>query len=152
MFHGQHVSHKWHVFVILFYYVLPRASYGSIQCGFIPTVVWRSPIIFLLFRCRNLALNRMLSCIKGRNGGCQLRGHVYTPCTFIHPHTFICPVVHLYASISCTSAFLPISYVPHMSWALEGHMYTPYILGSFGGISTSIRHFSVYQYIHLPLS
>ena len=37
----EHVSHKWNVFAILFFYVLPRASYGYIWSGFIPSVVWR---------------------------------------------------------------------------------------------------------------
>ena len=42
------------------FYVLPRASYKYIHCGFIPCVVWRfSRYFFQLFRCRNLALNRV---------------------------------------------------------------------------------------------
>ena len=41
MVHGQHLHYKWHVVVILNYYVLPRVSYVYIHCWFIPSVVWR---------------------------------------------------------------------------------------------------------------
>ena len=35
MFHEQHVSHKWHVFVF-FFHVLPRAPYGMSGVGSFP--------------------------------------------------------------------------------------------------------------------
>ena len=44
---------------------------------------------------------------------------------------------------------LPIPYAPHMAWGLGRRLYTTYVLGSFRGISTSVRHFCVCQYIHL---
>ena len=69
-----------------------------IQCGSIPSAVWRfSNIFFQLFRCRNLALNRVSSyflvvgiflCL----GGVWTPPCLYTPCTFICPHTFVCPL------------------------------------------------------------
>ena len=69
MFHDQHVLRNgMYLLCCSFFYVLPRASYGYIQCGFIPSVVWRfSKYYFQLFRCRNLALNRFfLLFLRGR--------------------------------------------------------------------------------------
>ena len=61
MVHDQHVFT--HGMCLPFcFYALPRASCGYIWCGFIPSAVWRfSNIFFQLFRCRNLALNRVFS-------------------------------------------------------------------------------------------
>ena len=83
MIHDQCVYHKWHVFVI--FYVLPRASYGYIQCEFIPSAVWRfSNKFFSSFRCRKLALTRetpyifefILGVVGRHVGGCQTSGYV----------------------------------------------------------------------------
>ena len=41
MVHYQHVYFKSQAFVTLYFYVLPRASYGNIWYGFIPSVGWR---------------------------------------------------------------------------------------------------------------
>ena len=80
------------------FYALPRASYGYIQCGFIPSAVWRFSNIFSeLFRCRNLAFNRFFSYILvadmflylGGVSGCPAHIHVH-PCMFVCPHTFVC--------------------------------------------------------------
>ena len=38
--------------------VLPRASYGHIECGFVPSTIWRFSNIFFSCRWRKLALNR----------------------------------------------------------------------------------------------
>ena len=64
--------------------------------------------------------------------------YICMPHTSIHPHmSVLLPYspVHL--------CVLPIPYVPHMSGRLQGHLYTPYILGSLRDVSTSVRHFSV---------
>ena len=95
MFHDQHVfTHG--MYLPFHFYALPRASYGYIWCGFIPSTVWRfSNIFFQLFRCTNLVLNRVFSyfLVVGMFfilGGCLDAPHICIP------HTFICPI-HSYA-------------------------------------------------------
>ena len=102
-------------------------------------------VIFQLFRCRNLPLNRMFPALDTGMGGCQLRRHPYTP--------YICmPPVHLYASIPPVHLYVLYHMYPICHRDLEG-ICTPHMsLGLLGGISTSVRHFCVCQYIHLPLS
>ena len=84
MVYEQHVYHKWDVFVIVLFYVLPKASSGYIQCGFINSAVWRFCNKFSCsFRCRKLALTRetsyifdFISDVVGRDvGGCQASGY-----------------------------------------------------------------------------
>ena len=125
MFHDQHVSHKWNVFVI--FYILLRASYGYIQCGFIPSAVETFSKYFQLFRCKNLTLNGdIFSSFRGRHvGGCQadwyvclLGGHPYIP-------PYICTLLaHLYVPIYHS--------VPHMSWDLGASVH-PICHGDFWG-------------------
>ena len=142
MFHDQHVFHKWHVFIILFLMFCPEPPMGISSVGSFTVQSGGSLIIFQLFRCRNLALNRMFPTLEAGMGVVSLGG-IYTticlcplynctPHTSIHPHT------------PCMSYVLCCLYVMG-AW---GHLYIPYVLGSFGGISTSLRHFSVCQYIH----
>ena len=50
---------------------------GKSGVGPLPLQSRGSLIIFQLFRCRNLALNRIFSYIRGGHGGCQLWG-IYT--------------------------------------------------------------------------
>ena len=54
------------------------------------------------------------------------------PCMSIHPSVHLCsPTYH---------------YVLHMSWGPGEHLYTPYVMESFGGhvyIGASVRHFCV---------
>ena len=58
--HDQHVHFKWHVFIIMYFYVIPRASCVYIQCWFTPSEVCRfSKNLSNHFRCRKLALNRI---------------------------------------------------------------------------------------------
>ena len=45
MVYDQHVHLKWHIFVILYYYVLPE-PYVYIQYGFIASVFGGSQIVF----------------------------------------------------------------------------------------------------------
>ena len=90
MFHDQHVLTNGMYFAIFFLYVLPRASYGYIWCGFIPSVVWTfSNYYFQLFRCRNLALNRMFLLInhRGRDGGFSYLGGIC-----MHPYVQMLPI------------------------------------------------------------
>ena len=69
----------------------------------------------------------MFSYIRGRHVGvCHCRGihmppYGYTPVHLYAPCTSVCPIhpVHQYV--------LSIPYVPHMSWKLWGHLYTPYV-------------------------
>ena len=99
------------------FYVLPRASYGYIQCGFIPSAVWRfSDIIFQFFSYRNLALNRGFPTLLLEAGMFLLRGclyapicsytpiHLYAPSMFVHiPDTPICLYTHMSPMLSCAS-------------------------------------------------
>ena len=66
MFHDQYVLTNGMYLPFWFFYVLPRVPYGYIQCGFIPSAVWRlSNYYFQLLRCRNLALNRLFLLFLG---------------------------------------------------------------------------------------
>ena len=103
MFHNQHVSHIWHVFVILFFMSCPDPPLDILGVGSFSVLSGGSLIIFQLFRCRNLALNRMFSYIRGRPGGCQHRGHLYTPIHSYAPHTSVCP--HTPCTSVCFSMF-----------------------------------------------
>ena len=58
MFHDQHVSHKWHVFVILFFMSCPEPPMGISSGDSFLVQSGGSLLIFQVFRCRNLALNR----------------------------------------------------------------------------------------------
>ena len=69
MFHDQHVSHIWHVFVILFFMSCSEPPMGISNVGSFPVQSGDSLITFQLFRCKNLALNRMFSYIQGRYRG-----------------------------------------------------------------------------------
>ena len=91
MFCDQHVSHKWHVFVILlFFYVLPRVSYGYIWCGFILSAIWRFSNYFSSSLGVGIfALNRM---------GVVSIGHICTPLC-LYPLTHLYTPIHLYAPI-----------------------------------------------------
>ena len=120
-----------------------------------------SVIIFQHFRCRNLALNMDTFPTLEVDiwGGCQHSEYMYAPlCThtpyvYIHPCTSIDPT---YICMPChTPLYICMFPLYHMFLICHvdlGYLYTPYVLGSFGGISTSVRHFCVCQYIHLPLS
>ena len=56
---GSPFSLKWHVIIILCFYVLPRISYVHTQCGFIAIVTLRLSHIFSSsLRCRKLVWNR----------------------------------------------------------------------------------------------
>ena len=76
-------------------------------------------------------------------GGIHVPPYVWMPPIHLDDPIYLyapIPPVHLYV--------LLVPYVPHMSRGLGGNLYTPYNLGSFGGISTSVRHFGVCWYIH----
>ena len=89
----------------------------------------------------------MISYIRERHGGCQLRGHLYTP---IHPYAPIYPYapIHLYASYPCVFVCSPYPicspYVmgtggictPYMSWSLWGT--SVHLSGILVSVSTSI--------------
>ena len=107
--------------------------------------VWSggSQIIFQLFGCRNLALNRMFSYIRGEKGGCKLRGHLYAP------YMSICPL-YLYAPYICMHPYplyICMFFLYHMfpiCHGILGSICTPHMpWGLLGGISTSLRHFHV---------
>ena len=90
------------------FFALPRASYGYIQCGFIPSVVWRfSNIFFRLFRCRNLALNRAFSYFLVADMFFILGGG-WMPPTFVHPLYICTPPVHSYAPGVYTPLYAPL--------------------------------------------
>ena len=62
MFHDHHVLKNGMYLPFCFFYVLPKASYGYIHVGFIPSTVWRFfKYFFQLLRCRNSAWNRFFS-------------------------------------------------------------------------------------------
>ena len=105
-----------HFGFFFFCYVLPRASYRYIWCGFIPSVVWRfSNYYFQLPRFGNLALNSFSSYFFIETGMfhtweasvCPLyvhmppyicMPHVWTsqqPHILKHPHMSQCSPVHL---------------------------------------------------------
>ena len=69
MFHDQHVSPIWHIFVILFFVSCPEFDMGISGVGSFPVQSGGSLIIFKFFRYRNLALNRMFLYIRGRHRG-----------------------------------------------------------------------------------
>ena len=100
-------SHMACICHFVFFYILPRASYVYIQphqFGFIPSAVWRFfNIFFQLFRCRNLALNRVSSYFLvvgmflylGGVVGCP---HICMPPVCSYGPLYVCtPPVHLYA-------------------------------------------------------
>ena len=137
--HDQHVYHKWHVFVI--FYVLHRASYGYIWCGYIPSAVWRlSNKVSSPFRCMNVALTRETPCIfefhlgvvVRQVGGCQASGYVWLSVHWGHlniPLYFCTCPIYLYVP-TC-------QYVPH-TW--RRHLERP-------SVCLYVRHFCVCQYI-----
>ena len=181
-----------------FFMPCPEPPMGISHVGSFPVWCGGSLIIFQLFICRNLALNRMfLFYLRGRH--VLHLGDIYTPhmivhpiclyasCTFGSPHvqtTPICPPCslcasicsrgicmwnedggHLYAPIhSNTPICLDASYVwhpPHVYMPLmfsctsvcaQGYLHVIWgihpICWGLGGISTSVRHFGVCQYIH----
>ena len=115
MLHDQHVLTNGMYLPFCFFYVLPRASYGYIQCGFIPSAVWMfSNYYCQLPRCRNLALYRFFLIFPYWQvcftlGGSVHAMYVWKPHMFGHPLTFrhpqcpyvqtpLCPLlpVHLY--------------------------------------------------------
>ena len=141
------LTYEMYLSFFFFFCVLPRASYVY-SMGSFPVRSGGFLIIFQLFRCRNLASNRMFSYIRGQYGGCQLRGNLYAPyiCMplYIQMPTYNC-MPHTPSTSACFPEF-PICHgdlggtcTLHVSWGL-------------GGISTSVRHLCVCQYIHLPLN
>ena len=63
MNYDQHVYHKWHVFVILFYMSCPEPSMGISHVGSFPVQSGGSLINFLALLCVGLALTRETSYI-----------------------------------------------------------------------------------------
>ena len=81
------------------FYALPRASYGYIQCGFIPSVVWRFSIIFSSsLGIGILALNRVFPTFSGRH--VFILGVVWMP-----PHLYAS--IHLYAPRGVHTPYMP---------------------------------------------
>ena len=77
--------------ICLFVFLCPaKTLYGYIHCGFIPRWSGGSLIIFQLFRCRNVALNRIFI-LYLRQACSTPMGCLYTPYICI-PYTFICPL------------------------------------------------------------
>ena len=88
-------------------------------------------IFFKLFRCRNLALNRdCFPTFRSRHvGDCQNKGVCMPLVIAICPYTpYICMPLYTH----CTSVCSLYTYVTHVM-GIWGHLYTPYIWGSFGG-------------------
>ena len=89
-------SHKWHVFAILFFFMsCPESPMGISSVGSFPVWSRGSLIIFQLFRCRNLALNRIFpTFLSGRHTFLYL-GASGCPHMFVHPIHFYnpCPCV-----------------------------------------------------------
>ena len=79
------------------FYALPRASYGYIWCGFIPSAVWRFSNIFSSsLGVGNLALNRVFSyfLVAGMFlylGGVWLPPCLYAPVHLYIPHNIVYP-------------------------------------------------------------
>ena len=137
------------------FYVLPRASYGYIQCGFISSAVWRFSNHFQLLRCRILSFNRVAA------GMFYTWGYLDGP-TFVHPCNsytpYICTILEAYTPI-CPSYSSVHQYVlrgfckllggcrgplhvghlpyPYPCMGVPPHVYTPH---SFTG-------FPVHQYV-----
>ena len=143
MFHNQHVYDRWHVFIIFSFFCLPRASYFYIQCGFIPSMVWRFCNIFSSsFKCRKLALSKETSYIPFR---CSWQA--YWGLSGIWVYLAVCLCI---GGICVSSIYPPYicayvtSYV-HMSPIHPGNIWGP-------PVYLSVRHFCVCQYTHLSLS
>ena len=104
MIHDQHVYHKWHVFVILFFMSCPEPPMSKSGVGSSPVQSGGSPIKFSSSsRCRELALTRetsyifefLLGVVGSYAGGCQASGYVWLfvhwgpsmhpPCVHTHP-------------------------------------------------------------------
>ena len=58
MFHDQHVSHKWHVFVILFFMSCPEPPMHISSVGSFPVQSGCSLMTFPVLRFRKLAVTR----------------------------------------------------------------------------------------------
>ena len=123
MIHDQHVHHKWHVFVILFFLCPIQSLMVISNVGSFPVQSGCSLTTFPAFRCMKLALTNDTSYIfefllgvVGRHVG-VVRHLGMSGCLSVYWE-------HLYAP--CTS---PMS--PHTS---RGH---------WGGICTSVRYFCV---------
>ena len=83
-------SHKWHVFAIMFLFMsCPEPPMGKSGVGSFPVWSGGSLILFQLFRCRNLALNRFFPTFLSGRHVFILGGHLDSP-TFTHPYMFIC--------------------------------------------------------------
>ena len=125
MSHEQHVSHKWHVFVNLsFLMSCPEPLMGISKVGSFPVQSGGFLMIFQLFRCRNLSLNRDVSYIRGRHGGFHLRGHCYAP---ICPYTTIC---------SYASPYICIPLYPYTSLCSPYTIYSPCVVETLGASVT----------------
>ena len=113
MFH----DHTWHVSAILFVFMpCPEPPMGISSVGSFPVQSGGSLILFQLFRCRNLALNKVFSYFLVAGMFFILGGCLDAP-TFVHPHTFI----HSHTSVCPQGCTLPLY--------SSGHLY---VLGGFG--------------------
>ena len=153
MFHHQHVSHKWHLFVFFMSFPEPLISIPSVDS--LPMWYGGSLIIFQLFRCRKLTFTRdifssfSLQACRGYQYVCLVgRASIHTPMCLNAPiHTYvpcmsISPSIHLYVP-TYNSMF------PYTS------ICSPYIMGTLGGPSVPQyigQTFCVCQDIHLILS
>ena len=103
-------SHKWHVFAFFFFYVLPRASYGNVWCGFIPSVAWRfSNYYFQLLKCRNLTLNSFFFYFSLEAGMFHSLGASVHPTCLYAPY-ILCPYIWM---PQCPHMFNQPPYVPN---------------------------------------
>ena len=129
---------------VLFFYVLPRAFYGYIWCGFIPSAVWRFSYYFQLFRCRNLVFNGDIfpSLVAGMWGVVRIGG-ICMPLYIEMPHMSGCPPYLPCTSIcsSCTicspNIMRTLGGILHlMSWGLW--VASVHLSGISLSVSTSI--------------
>ena len=78
--------------------------------------------------------------------GCQHRGCLYAP--------YICtpPYIQILLHTPCTSVCSPYTICSPYVMKTWGHLYTSYVLGSFGGHQYICQAFCICQYIHFPHS
>ena len=140
MFHDQHVLTNG--MYLPFHFLCPaRAYYGYVQCGFIPSAVWRlSNYYFQLFRCRNLALNRFFLLFLRDRYVSHLGGHLYAPYVYT-PHMFVHALTPPYVQIApicpqcshmhlCSREYLHVRWecgAPYVGHPLRGMDASPYV-------------------------